>query len=77
MVTQALDRSSDSTWLFENKIAHDECLIDAKSLAERLGFSVWTIRKWRAEERIPYVRLGRAIRYNPKKVVGYLQSQRR
>ncbi len=38
----------------------------------RLSLSPWTIRKWRAEKRIPFIRLGRAIRYNFDEVVSSL-----
>ena len=47
-------------------------LLDAKQLAMRLSLSPWTIRKWRAEKRIPFIRLGRAIRYNFDEVVSSL-----
>ena len=60
--------------LFDNRIERDK-LIDAKELADCLGLSVWTIRKWRAERSIPFIKLGRSIRFNRKEVVDYLQRK--
>jgi excisionase family DNA binding protein len=37
-------------------------MVDVKHAAEELGLSVACVRKWIAERRIQYVRLGRAIR---------------
>jgi len=49
-------------------------LLDAKELGFLLGLSVWTIRKWKDQEKIPFVRLGRAIRYNFEDVISSLNK---
>ncbi len=60
--------------LFENRIKRDK-LIDAKELADCLGLSVWTIRKWRAENAIPFVKLKRSVRYKLQEVIDYLEKE--
>ena len=63
--------------LFEKKIAGKNRigLLDAKQLSEALSVSVWTIRKWRAEKRIPFIRLGRSIRYNLSEVIASFPNE--
>ena len=41
-------------------------LIGAKDAAKLLGIKLATLRKWSAERRVPYVRLGRRVLYNPE-----------
>ena len=38
-------------------------------LAESLSLSVWTIRKWRQQRRIPSYKFGRSVRYVTEEVV--------
>lgn len=44
-------------------------LLDAYSLAKVLSVSVHTIRKWRADGRIPCYKLGRSVRYDINEVI--------
>ncbi len=37
-------------------------LMTVEEAARFLGLSVWTIRRWIFQRRIPYVKLGRAVR---------------
>ena len=55
------DRDSDSR-------VYPEFLRE-RQLADLLSVSVFTVRKWRAQGRIPYRKFGRAIRYNYDEVV--------
>lgn len=36
-----------------------------KEAAARLGCSVAAIRKWRYQKRLPYVKVGRLVRFRP------------
>ncbi len=40
-------------------------LIDIVAAAAHLGVSVFTLRRWVAQRTVPFVRLGRAIRFKP------------
>ncbi|MCJ8276352.1 MAG: helix-turn-helix domain-containing protein [Bdellovibrionales bacterium] len=52
-----------------DKSSQQTKLVDAIELGEILLVSPWTIRKWRAEERIPYVKIGRLVRYELRAVI--------
>lgn len=41
----------------------DRIFLDCGQLAEILGVSIHTVRKWRQYEEIPYRKFGRSIRY--------------
>ena len=70
-------KCSKHSRLFENRIEIEkEKLIDAKCLADCLGLSIWTIRKWKSEDTIPFIKLGRSIRYNLMDVFEHLQKRR-
>ena len=43
----------------------NDCLIDIVAAAAHLGVSVFTLRRWVAQRTVPFVRLGRAIRFKP------------
>ena len=47
-----------------NSTPGERRLVAAAEAGKYLGVSQWTIRRWKAQERIPFVRLGRAIRYD-------------
>jgi len=47
-------------------------LLDTKAVARRLGLQVSTIRKMRYQGRLPYVKLGRAIRFKEEDIEGVI-----
>lgn len=51
-------------------------LIDIETLASRLGDSVRHVRRLVAERRIPYLRVGRFIRFDPDEIAQWLDSSR-
>ncbi|MGH9104784.1 MAG: helix-turn-helix domain-containing protein, partial [Acidimicrobiales bacterium] len=51
-------------------------LMDMEILAERLGDSVRHIRRLVAERRIPYLKVGRLIRFDPAEIVEWLDAAR-
>ena len=53
--------------LFDNRIS--ECFVTADELAGVLKVSVHTIRKWRKQERIPYHKFGRSLRFKVSEVL--------
>ena len=64
--------------LFENQgltQLHKNVFVTDVVLAEQLSLSVNTIRKWRAQERIPYRKFGRSIRYKMDEVVEAISKE--
>ena len=49
-------------------------LVDVHQLSEILGVTESSIRKFRYQERIPYLKVGRAIRFDPVSVLECLQK---
>jgi excisionase family DNA binding protein len=48
-------------------------LLDASELAERLGITERHVRRLVAERRIPFVKVGRFVRFNPGAVTAWLE----
>ncbi len=48
--------------------------MDQIALAERLGITVRHVRRLVAERRVPFVRVGRFIRFDPAAVAEWLQG---
>ena len=63
----------NSKMLFDNRI--DERLVTAEELARHLSVSVHAIRLWRKQEKIPYHKLGRALRFRVSEVLAKLKGQ--
>ena len=59
--------------IFDNRIF--EQLLTSSELAKALGVSVHTIKKWRAQEKIPYYKLGRCLRFRVSEVLAKLKGE--
>ncbi len=51
-------------------------LIDIETLANRLGDSVRHVRRLVAESRIPYLKVGHFVRFDPAEIVRWLDNTR-
>lgn len=52
-------------------------LLDERMVAERLGISVKTLRRWRwAGRELGFVKIGACVRYEPGEVEAYIARQR-
>jgi excisionase family DNA binding protein len=51
-------------------------LLDIQGLAEHLGVNVRHIRRLVAERRIPFIKWGHLIRFDPSEVAAWLQAAR-
>lgn len=60
---------SNSASLFDN-------LIDRKQLAEKLGVSPAFISKLMVVEGLPYIKIGRAVRYDLREVMVFLNQRK-
>ena len=52
-----------------------ERLLDAAEIAEQLGMSVSTIRKWVHYGFMPHVKLGRAVRFREKDIETWIEER--
>lgn len=43
-------------------------LLDVRELSELTGLSVYTLYSWINQRKIPYVKVGRLVRFEPKKI---------
>ncbi len=52
-------------------------LLTSENVAEITGLSLDTLAQWRSQRRgIPYLKIGRAVRYDPAEVQAYLERCR-
>lgn len=50
-------------------------LVNVPTLAARLGVSPWTIYQWVFARRIPYVKVGRRVMFNPTQIDAWLTAR--
>jgi excisionase family DNA binding protein len=53
-----------------------ETLLNAGQVAQMLGLSIATIRKWVLARYIPYRKIGRAVRFSAGEIQEWLKSRR-
>ena len=51
-------------------------LLTIDQLAERLGVSVRHVRRLVAERRVPYIKVGKFVRFDPAEIAGWLDRRR-
>lgn len=51
-------------------------LLDIPALAEHLGITQRHVRRLVAERRLPFVKVGRLVRFDPEDVAGWLAARR-
>ncbi|MDR2258897.1 MAG: helix-turn-helix domain-containing protein [Treponema sp.] len=56
-------------------MAELEILLDTRQVAEMLGLSVATIRKWVLLRYIPYQKLGRAVRFSAPEIREWVKTR--
>ncbi len=55
----------------------DKDLLTAEQVAKLTGMAIETLAQWRSQKRaIPYLKIGRAVRYDPADVQKYLEGCR-
>ena len=60
-----------------NRPAHlPERLLDIAGVAEHLGVNVRHVRRLVAERRIPFIKWGHLIRFDPTEIADWLESSR-
>jgi excisionase family DNA binding protein len=53
-----------------------ENLLDVKGCAKLLNVSIFTIHKWLGQNRIPSVRLGRRVLFDPRDLEEWVETQK-
>ena len=51
-------------------------LLNKTQVAELLGFKIYTIDAWVSQRRIPYIKLGRLVRFNPDEIEKWIEEKR-
>ena len=51
-------------------------LLTIDQLAERLGITVRHVRRVVAEKRVPYLKVGKLVRFDPDQIMQWLASRR-
>ena len=54
----------------------DVGLWDTDEAARYLGVSVFTLRHWIVDRRMPHIRLGRCVRFDQRDLDGFIASRR-
>ncbi len=52
----------------------NKLLINVKQLSESNGLSVFTLYSWINQKRIPYVKVGRLVRFDPRKIEKWIEG---
>ena len=52
-------------------------LLTIDQLAERLGITVRHVRRLVADRRVPYIKVGRLVRFDPNAIKAWLDAARR
>lgn len=52
-------------------------LVDIDAVAERLGITVRHVRRLVSERRIPYVKVGHLVRFDPAEIAAWIDAARR
>jgi len=53
----------------------NKLLINVKQLSESTGLNVFTLYSWINQKRIPYVKVGRLVRFDPKKIEKWIEEK--
>ena len=60
-----------------SRVGIDQALLCAEEVAQITSLSIETLAQWRSQKRgIPYLKIGRAVRYDPADVQKYLEGCR-
>lgn len=51
-------------------------LITQEEVAQMMGVGIETIRKWRREGKIGFIRIGRVVRFEPEAIAAFLTAHR-
>jgi excisionase family DNA binding protein len=53
-----------------------ENLLSVVEAATRLGISKWTLISWMGKGRVPYVRLGRRVLFDPQDLAAWVEGNK-
>lgn len=64
------------TSLRETNSVSAPALLDVSALADRLGVTERFVRRLVAERRVPFVKLGKFVRFDPRDIESWLEEAR-
>jgi excisionase family DNA binding protein len=53
-----------------------EKLLSTPEVAALLNVKEWTIRHWVSEKKIPYIKLGRCVRFNQETIAKHIEKNK-
>jgi len=51
-----------------------KCLLTTEQTATLLGIKAWTLRSWVSQRKIPYVKLGRLVRFDEEAILAFVKD---
>jgi len=66
----------DMTSPRESELLEEPALWDVAGLAERLGVTERFVRRLVAERRVPFLKIGKFVRFDPRAVDSWLEAAR-
>jgi len=70
-----LDIEDSVSTLFENSISGGSSLLTADDLAKLFNTPIKTIYKWVSEKKIPYIKLGKLLRFDRALIQAWLSER--
>ncbi len=71
------DINTTTQWVFDNQIsggANRESLLTKKDMADYLQISIRTLDTWVCQNKIPHLKIGRAVRFDKKVIDKWLEE---
>jgi len=53
-----------------------ERLINDKEVAGMLGIGLSTLQRWKAKRVIPFIKIGKTVKYSPSEIMAWLENQK-
>ncbi|KPJ58517.1 MAG: hypothetical protein AMJ46_14060 [Latescibacteria bacterium DG_63] len=51
-------------------------LLNKRQVADCLGVELYTMDAWVSQRRIPYIKLGRSVRFDPSEIEAWLEEKK-
>jgi len=51
-----------------------KCLLTTEQTAQLLGIKAWTLRSWVSQRKIPFIKLGRLVRFDEEAIRAFIQD---
>ncbi|MCP4306164.1 MAG: helix-turn-helix domain-containing protein [bacterium] len=72
-----MSRDTPNSRVLDSAVAERRGLIDVSALAVKLGVTQRFIRRLVAENRVPFLKIGRFVRFDPREIDDWVEGSRR